>query len=132
MATLTFKRGSLSTAKSLGVGVCSKKVTNVERKEFVKTKLATDIAWAQRALIKIFELQTEDEKAYATTSVDNGVGFTGCDAEILTSFANGLKKYKRLSPKQMAIVYKKMPKYWKQIITLSEDEKLDYMIRMSR
>jgi len=129
---LQFTRGSLSTAKSLGIGVCAKKVTNVERKEFVKNKLASEISWMQRGLIKIFEMQTEDEKAYNTTSVNNNVGFTGVDAEILSSFAKGLMKYKRLSVKQMAILKKKMPKYWRQIIEISDKDQLDNLIQMAR
>lgn len=129
---LQFTRGALSTAKSLGIGVCAKKVTKTERKAFVKDKLATEIPWMQRGLLKIFALQTDDEQAYNTTSVNNNVGFTGVDAEILSSFAKGLTKYKRLSVKQMAILKKKMPKYWRQIIDLSDMEKLDNMIQMAR
>lgn len=127
-----FKRHANTTAKSLGIGVCSAKVTKTERKEFVKTKLATDIAWMQRGLLKVYELQTDAEQAWGQTSEANGVGFTGTDAQILSSFAEFLKKYKKLSPKQMTILKKKMPKYWKQIIGLSNPVKLDYMIRMER
>jgi hypothetical protein len=46
--------------------------------------------------------------------------------------AENLKKYKRLSEKQMAIVYKKMPKYWQQIIKISDQEKLEKMVRQAR
>jgi hypothetical protein len=52
------------------------------------------------------------------------VGFTGADGEFLTSLAKQLQKKGYLSPKQMTFVFKKMPKYWKQILNISDEEKL--------
>ena len=83
---------------------------------FVREALATSQAWAQRGLIRIFENQTADEQASATVSHDNGIGFTGVDAEFLTSLAKQLQSGKTLSPKQMVWVHKKMPKYAKQLV----------------
>ena len=129
----TFKRGQDSKS-ALNVGITSthKPATKKEIKEFVRMKLGTSKTWAQRALLKIFEFQTADEQAYGSTYVDNGVGFTGADAEFLTSLAEGLKKYNRLSPKQMTFLYRKMPKYWKQIIKISDEEQLEEMVRKAR
>ena len=100
------------------------KVTKGQMKEFVKTKLSTDSKWAQNALLKIFEFQTAEEQEWETTCKYNGVGFTGVDGEILTSFAKQYKRRKFLSHKQMNILYKKMPKYWRQIISISNEQKL--------
>ena len=104
------------------------KITKQQIKEFVRGKLANDTRWALHGLTKIFDLQTEEEKEYETTSVHNGVGFTGTDGEILASFAKQYIKRQWLSEKQMAILMRKMPKYWKQIIALSDEEKLRSMI----
>ena len=38
------------------------------------------------------------------------------DANILSSFAQQIEKGRILSEKQMAILFKKMPRYWKQIM----------------
>ncbi len=113
---------------ALGIG---HKITQSEIRDFVKKQLGTNKAWALKALIKIFEFQTENEQEYEETSVYNRVGFTGVDGEILTSFAKQYKKRGFLTPKQMTLVYKKMPKYWMQIIKISDKEKLERQIRIS-
>ena len=93
-------------------------------KDYIKNQLATNPAWAIRGLVKIYTLQTADEQASDRTSHDNGVGFSGVDANILSSFAKQVNAGRNLSPKQMAIVYKKMPRYWKQIASFIPETKL--------
>lgn len=95
-----------------------------EVKSFIQSQLSTNPAWAIRGLVKIYTLQTSDEQASDTTSHDNGVGFSGCDANILSSFAKQVNAGRNLSPKQMAIVYKKMPRYHRQIVSFIHPEKL--------
>ena len=98
--------------------------SKVARTAFVKGMLTFHRAWAYRALVVIFKYQTADEQASGTTTLLNGVGFTGVDAELLTSFATQylVKKERfpdqpaRLSPKQEKHLFKKMPKYAGQII----------------
>jgi len=104
------------------------KVTKVQVKEFVKTKLSTDAIWAKHALLKIYEFQTFEEQRVKTTTDYNGVGFTGTDGRILSSLASQLLKKKYLSDKQMDIVFKKMPKYWIQVVKISDKEKLYSLI----
>lgn len=104
------------------------KVTKTQIKGFVKLKLATDPMWAQRALLKIYEFQTIDERKMQNTVYHNGVGFTGTDGKILTSLAKQYQKYGRLSEKQMAILFKKMPKYWMQVVKISDMIKLQLLV----
>ena len=85
--------------------------------EYIKNQLATNPAWAVKALVKVYTLQTFDEQASDRTSHDNGVGFSGVDANILSSFAKQVNAGRNLSPKQMAIVFKKMPRYHKQVMS---------------
>jgi hypothetical protein len=105
------------------------KVTKVQIKEFVKRKLSTDKTWAQQALLKIYTFQTQEEQRARDTMYNNGVGFTGVDGRILTSFAKQLQKNLYLSDKQMAIVFKKMPKYWIQVVKISDKERLNSLIQ---
>ena len=91
---------------------------------YVKNQLATNPAWATRAIVKLWERQTADEQAAQTTGHDNGVGFNGTDAFILSSFAEQINKGRTLSPKQLAIAFRKLPKYSKQIISEIPAEKL--------
>jgi hypothetical protein len=105
------------------------KITKIQIKDFVKRKLANDPIWAQQALLKIFEFQTLDEQKSKDTIYHNGVGFNGNDGEILSSFALQFRKKKFLSDKQMAIVFKKMPKYWIQVVNISDEKKLHSLIQ---
>jgi hypothetical protein len=90
----------------------------------IRERVGTSQTWALKALTRIFEMQTAEEQATEDTREHNGVGFTGVDAEILSSFAKQVLKGRNMSPKQMAIIYKKMPKYAKQLVMLAEEEKI--------
>jgi hypothetical protein len=105
------------------------KISKTQIREFVKTKLSTDPVWARHALLKIFEFQTQDEQRAKDTKYHNGVGFTGTDGRILSSLATQLQRRKYLSDKQMALVFKKMPKYWIQVVKISDKERLNSLIQ---
>ena len=87
-----------------------------DRIALLREKLGTSKAWAMTACSRIFEYQTADEQNSDDTREHNGVGFTGADAYILSRFAKSIDAKKFVgSPKQMAILFKKMPKYAKQL-----------------
>ena len=86
-----------------------------DRIAHIKDKVRTDANWAIRGLLRIYEDQTASEQASGHTSEHTGVGFTGVDGEILSSFAEQINKGRTMSPKQMALIYKKMPKYAAQL-----------------
>lgn len=100
------------------------KVRKSDIKGYLKLKLATNESWAKRALLKIYDAQTNDEQATETTHLYNNVGFTGVDAKILSSMAKQLQYKKTLTERQMKIVFKKMPKYWSQIEDISDKDLL--------
>ena len=102
------------------------KITKKDMKAFVRNTLAINTTWAYHALKLIFSKQTDSEQVSEITKDDNGVGFTGCDAEILSSFAKQLERNGSLSPKQNALLFRKIPKYWKQILDNSDMEKMEY------
>jgi hypothetical protein len=97
-------------------------------KNFLKTKLATDKAWACRAVVKLYERQTLAEQSAQTTNEENGVGFTGTDAEFLSSIAIKLNKGWCMSEKQMTWIFKKVPKYWRQIWSMIPAEKQEELL----
>ena len=53
----------------------------------LKERLAQDDRWALRALTVVYMNQTADERRVEQTIEHNGIGFSGPDAEILSSFA---------------------------------------------
>ena len=101
------------------------RITKKALRGFVREMVATDVRWALRALVVVYSFQTESEKVAEQTSVQNCVGFTGCDAEFLTSLAKQYERRGSLSDKQIALLHKVMPKYWKQLIDASDKEKLE-------
>jgi hypothetical protein len=104
------------------------KITIKQQQEFLKSKLQSDVNWANRALFKIYEFQTDQEKNAMNTQEYNGVGFTGFDGEILTSLINFYLANGYFTKKQQELVLRKMPKYWKQVLRISDKEKLNNMI----
>ncbi len=93
-------------------------------KDYIKQQLGTNKAWAIKALVKVYTLQTFDEQASDRTSHNNGIGFSGVDANILSSFAKQVNAGRNLSPKQMMIVYKIIPKYWRQVVSFIPADKM--------
>lgn len=87
-------------------------------KETIQSLLDTNDDAVIRAMKKIYTKQTADEKKYQDTHIYNSVGFSGSDANIMSSFTEYYEKYGKLSPKQMVIARKKMKKYWKQLLNV--------------
>ncbi len=100
----------------------SELTTKKAKVEFLREKLSTDAAWAVRGMLKIYEFQTANEKELGGTVEDNGVGFSGADGDILSSFAEQIKAGRQMSLKQMGIIYKKMPRYSNQLAKIVERE----------
>ena len=100
--------------------------SQVEVIKIFKEKLATNKAWALRGLKIIYDNQTADEKCDAATKHYNNIGFTGADAEFLTSLAQQYERKGDLSDKQMALLYKKMPKYAGQLLKMSGLKKVNH------
>ena len=86
-----------------------------DRIAYIKYKVDFDAEWAIRGLLRIYADQTADEQSVGDTCVHNGVGFSGIDGVILSSFAEQVKKGRTLSIKQMNILHRKMPKYAMQL-----------------
>ena len=91
-------------------------------KDSIKEKLLTNDAWLWRGIRAIYSFQTDAEKSSGATVEDNGVGFNGVDAEILTSFAHQLAIRGFLTPKQNVIARKKMTKYAGQLYRIAESK----------
>ncbi len=97
--------------------------TKKARLAWFREHLATDVALAYRGLEIVNSFQTADERASGCTVELNGVGWSGVDAEIMTSFAKQYRTKRErygpdayLSDGQVNILKNKMPKYARQII----------------
>jgi len=106
----------------------SQRLTQKDRTNYVRNRLKEDPKWALRALVVIYNHQTESEQATETTHFYNNVGFAGNDAPLFTSLAKQFIRSGTLSEKQMWHVMRKMHKYSRQIIDNSDKSKLDPMV----
>jgi hypothetical protein len=89
-----------------------------------KVKAEHYMKYRGNALLRIFENQTSDEQQAESTHHYNNMGFTGTDAKILSSFAKFYKRTGFLSPKQDAILQRKIVKYAGQLVNQSIDRGL--------
>ena len=105
-----------------------KKVTQKQRQDFIREKLKNNDIWAKRALLKIFENQTQDEQTKDNVKNHNGIGFRPCDVFIMSRLAKFLIEKNYLSPKQMNIVHKKIPVDSRQIEQISDIAKINQLI----
>jgi hypothetical protein len=96
------------------------KITSKEQLiNIARKQLATRPQQALKGLMRIYANQEESEKEAGCVFMNNGIGFTHSDSGILTSFAKQFETKGSLSEKQMAILYKKMPKYAGQLVSAS-------------
>ena len=93
--------------------------------EQLRHRLASNDRWALRALIRIYQNQTADEQCREATIERNGIGFTGPDAEILTSFARQYQRRGCLSERQMIILHRRIPAYARQIVQGSDTTRIE-------
>lgn len=84
----------------------------------LKEQLATNEKRAIEGLLKIYSFQTNEEKCEGYTKEFNCMGFSSIDSDILSSFAEQYTTKGWLSPKQMNVVKKHMPRYASQLINL--------------
>ena len=71
------------------------------------------------ALKKLYACQTAEEQNDKETHEQNGKGFNGVDAPVLSSFCEFLNKTGFLTPKQKVLARKKLVKYNKQLTVLA-------------
>ncbi len=98
---------------------------------FLRHQLQTNDRWVVQGLLRIFENQTEDEQHAHETRDHNGIGFTGIDAEFLSSCAESYKVKGYISNKRMVYVRQKMPKYATQLLAASDPAVLERAWRKS-
>tara|TARA_S200002703_G_scaffold4056_1_gene5446 strand:+ start:1435 stop:1980 length:546 start_codon:yes stop_codon:yes gene_type:complete len=91
-------------------------------KDLIREQLVRSDKWVERAVLSIFEYQTEAEQASDATTDDNGVGFNGVDAEFMSSLAKNLKRFGRLTPRQMPYARKKILKYSGQLAKITNSK----------
>ena len=87
--------------------------------EEVKVLLAESDKAVARAILAIYNRQTEDEKAIKETSESNGVGYNGVDANFMSSLAQFYQSKGFLTAGQVKYGRKAIMKYAGQLTTIA-------------
>lgn len=95
-------------------------MADIWTKSRIHSLLKRSNAAVLRALIVVYQNQTPQEQHDGSTVDNNGLGFTGVDAEILTSFVNFYHRAGFLTERQLAITRNKITKYWAQLLAVAE------------
>lgn len=106
--------------------------TNPKAKAMVAENMQISDKWLIRGLMAIYRRQTADEQNSESTKYDNGIGFGGCDSQILSSFAKVILNRRFLSTKQMAVCRRLMAKYSMQLVRIAKAKHNAEMIEASR
>jgi hypothetical protein len=85
----------------------------------IRALLAENDKAVARGILAIYALQTNSEQATMETSESNGVGFSGADANFLSSLAQFYQAKGFLSPKQVEIGRKRITKYAGQLVKIA-------------
>tara|TARA_R110000824_G_scaffold14552_3_gene61754 strand:- start:2965 stop:3267 length:303 start_codon:yes stop_codon:yes gene_type:complete len=89
-------------------------------KQVIKKGIESNDEFLCKSLVMVYELQTPSEQNWGVTAEQNGVGFTGVDAEFLSSLAKQYIERGSLSPKQLPYARKKMAKYAGQLSRIAK------------
>ncbi|HEY0819782.1 MAG TPA: hypothetical protein VGD46_13445 [Rhizobacter sp.] len=120
----TYTPEQLAEMKTLAAGAKGPFASKADAKRKLQALIDLSDLAVQRAIVAIYRFQTASEQSCGQTTDANGIGFSGCDAELLSSFAQQLQAAPdaTLSPKQMLYARKKIRRYWNQLRLIAESK----------
>lgn len=74
----------------------------------------------ERAIVVIYDGQSDDEKRKGRSLAYNNIGFNRVDTEPLSIMAEQLLSGRHLTSRQLNEARRKMPKYWRQLMNVSK------------
>lgn len=83
----------------------------------------SDLA-VERALLRLYSFQTEEERQSRTTQKRNRLGFNSHDARFYSMLAERIQRGQHLSPRLLALLRKPkgISKYWKQLLQVANQQ----------
>ena len=101
-------------------------------KEYLKNLLKTNNKALLKAIVLIYDSQTEEEKRTNESVEDNKLGFSKIDAKDLSTVARKIKREEVLTESELAKSRNKMPKYWKQLMIISKRNMQEQKVKEER
>lgn len=96
--------------------------TQKQWEAYLKDLMRTNDTALKRAIVLIYNRQTEPERQSGESTEENGVGFTKWDAKELGDIAKKIQQDKELTKGELAKSRNKMCKYWKQLMVVSKEQ----------
>jgi len=90
--------------------------------QYVQYLLSVNDYAVERAILAIFNRQTEDEQNVGMTKHTNGRGFNGTDAHLGSYYAKWLMSNRRLSGRHLMKARLMMMKYAKQLVEVAQEK----------
>lgn len=87
----------------------------------IRNKLNTNDRWLTRGILAIYAKQTADEQTNGHTKHHNKQGFNANDAPILSFLARQVLAGRTLSPVQLRVARRRMPKYAAQLARIAQE-----------
>lgn len=89
---------------------------------YLKDLVRTNDQALLRAIVLIYDNQTDEEKLKGESIEDNCIGFSKIDAAEMGAIVRKIKAKKQLSKGELAKSRNKMQKYWKQLMIISKKQ----------
>jgi hypothetical protein len=88
----------------------------------IRTLIETNDRAVERAIIALYERQTQDEKAVGDTRHHNKIGFNGADAKFLSYAARLILSGHKLYPSKLQEARRRLGKYSGQLLRIAEEK----------
>ena len=88
---------------------------------YLKDLLKTNDKALLRAIVLIYDNQTDEEKNKGESIENNHIGFSKIDAKEMGDIARKIKAGKALTKGELAKSRNKMQKYWRQLMIISKE-----------
>ena len=88
--------------------------------DYLKNLVKTNDRALFKAIILIYDMQTNEEKSTGSSVEENKAGFSKVDAYEMGVIAKKIKRDDHLTKGEIAKSRNKMPKYWKQLMIISK------------
>lgn len=89
---------------------------------YLKDLIKTNDNALLKAIVLVYDNQTDEEKSKGESIEDNCIGFSKIDAKEMGDIARKLKAGKTLTKGELAKSRNKMQKYWKQLMIISKKQ----------
>lgn len=90
--------------------------------EEIRHNILTNQAWLERAILAIYERQTNLEQKMEIAVNHNGVGFNRADASTMSYYARWIKEGHHLSGKHVDIARRRILKYSNQLYKIVQEK----------